>query len=135
MARAPRGCTRWSRGWPPARCFAVIGAGLGAAPGNTPAALTRLYLVFLGVMPVLDNVEPETAAKIDPSYAAINLAQGAEQTTSIAVLAGWVVISLVAGAVMTRRPRRPIARRHWRRALSMDSRGPSARTDRREGRP
>ena len=83
--------------------FAVIGAGVGAALGNTPAALTSLYLVILGVMPVLENVKPAVAEKIDPSYAVINLAQGTEQATSIAVLSGWVVLSLVAGAVMTRR--------------------------------
>ena len=32
--------------------FAVIGAGVGAALANTPAALTTLYLMVLGVMPV-----------------------------------------------------------------------------------
>ncbi|WP_448626098.1 hypothetical protein [Geodermatophilus sp. URMC 64] len=83
--------------------FAVTGAGVGAALGNTPAALTSLYLVLLGVMPVLENVKPAIAEKIDPANAVLNLGQGFEQTQSIAVLAGWVVVASVAGAVLTHR--------------------------------
>jgi hypothetical protein len=83
--------------------FAVTGGGVGAALGNTPAALTSLYLVILGVMPVLHNVKPEVATKIDPSNAVLNLAQGTEQTTSIAILSTWVVVGVAAGFVMTRR--------------------------------
>jgi hypothetical protein len=83
--------------------FAVIGAGVGAALGNTPAALTSLYLVVLGVMPVLETVKPAIAHEIDPAQAVLNLAQGAEQTTSIAILTGWVVISAVAGTILTHR--------------------------------
>ena len=83
--------------------LAVTGAGVGAALANTPAALTSLYLVVLGVMPVLENVKPAVARTIDPANAVINLAQGAEQTQSIAVLAGWVVAASVAGWVLTHR--------------------------------
>lgn len=83
--------------------FAVTGAGVGAALGNTPAALTGLYLVVLGVMPVLENVKPAIAGKIDPANAVLNLAHGAHQTTAILILAGWVVVSSVAGAVLTHR--------------------------------
>jgi hypothetical protein len=83
--------------------FAVVGAGIGAALANTPAALTGLYLVVLGVMPVLENVKPAVAQRTDPANAVLDLAQGHAQTQSILVLAGWVVLSVVAGAVMTRR--------------------------------
>jgi hypothetical protein len=83
--------------------LAVVGAGVGAALGNTPAALTGLYLVILGVMPVLENVKPVLAAKIDPANAVLNLAQGAEQAAAIATLTGWMVVAVVAGTVMSRR--------------------------------
>ncbi|MDQ1661712.1 MAG: type transport system permease protein [Blastococcus sp.] len=83
--------------------FAVIGAGVGAALGNTPAALTSLYLVILGAMPVLETVKPALATKIDPAGAVIDLATGHAQTTPVLILTGWVVVSLAAGAVMTRR--------------------------------
>jgi ABC-2 type transport system permease protein len=81
----------------------VTGAGVGAALGNTPAALTGLYLVVLGVMPVLENVKPSVAGKIDPANAVLDLAQGHAETQAILILSGWVVVSVVAGAVMTRR--------------------------------
>jgi hypothetical protein len=83
--------------------FAVTGAGVGAALGNTPAALTSLYLVILGAMPVLETVKPAVATKIDPAGAVIDLATGHAQTTPVLILTGWVVVSLAAGAVMTRR--------------------------------
>ena len=83
--------------------FAVTGAGVGAALGNTPAALTGLYLIILGVMPVLHGVKPEIATTIDPANAVLELAQGNETTTSIAILSTWVLVSVVAGTVVTRR--------------------------------
>lgn len=83
--------------------FAMIGAGVGAALGNTAGALTGLYLVLLGVMPVLLNVEPAIAEKIDPANSVVSLALGDQQTQSIAILAGWVIVSTVAGMVITRR--------------------------------
>jgi ABC-2 type transport system permease protein len=83
--------------------LAVTGAGVGAALGNTPGSLTGLYLVILGVMPVLENVKPALAEKIDPANSVLNLAQGQEQATAIAVLAGWVVIASVAGWILTHR--------------------------------
>jgi ABC-2 type transport system permease protein len=83
--------------------FAVTGAGVGAALANSPASLTGLYLVILGVMPVLHNTKPEIAEKVDPSNAVLNLAQGQETTTSVAILAGWAVVSLTAGAILTHR--------------------------------
>lgn len=83
--------------------FAVVGAGVGAALGNTAGALTGLYLLVLGVMPVLETVKPTVAPKIDPAYAVLDLAQGQALTQPILVLSGWVLVSVVAGVVMTRR--------------------------------
>ncbi|MGY1815552.1 hypothetical protein [Blastococcus sp. SYSU D00820] len=83
--------------------FAVIGAGAGAALANTPAALTTLYLVVLGVMPVLRGFKPEIGTKVDPVEAVVALAQGHAQTQSVLVLSAWTVLALVAGAVVTRR--------------------------------
>ena len=51
--------------------FALIGAGVGAAVGNTPGALTGIYLLDLGVLPVLQTVKPALADKIDPGNAVL----------------------------------------------------------------
>ena len=83
--------------------FAVIGAGVGAAFGNTPAALTGLYLTMLGAMPALRLVRPEIASKVDPVDATLALAFGQGTTTPALVLTGWVVVAVVAGTVVTRR--------------------------------
>jgi putative Mn2+ efflux pump MntP len=83
--------------------FTLIGAGVGAALGNTPGALTGVYLVNLGVLPLLQTFKPALADKIDPGNAVLDLAQGAHQVLSITILAVWVGVSLAAGGVMTRR--------------------------------
>jgi len=83
--------------------FALIGAGVGAAVGNTPGALTGIYLLNLGVLPVLQTVKPALADKIDPGNAILELAQGNHQAQSITILAVWVGVALIAGTVMTRR--------------------------------
>jgi hypothetical protein len=83
--------------------FALIGAGVGAAIGNTPGALTGIYLLNLGVLPVLQTVKPELADKIDPGNAVLELAQGTHQALSVTILTVWVGVALVAGTVMTRR--------------------------------
>src|SRR3954468_21516333 len=83
--------------------FALIGAGVGAAVGNTPGALTGFYLVELGLLPALQVFKPEVADKIDPGNAILELAQGNHQAPSITILAVWVGVALVAGTVMTRR--------------------------------
>jgi ABC-2 type transport system permease protein len=83
--------------------FAVIGAGVGAALANSPASLTGLYLVILGVIPVVNQFKPEIGMKIDPSNATMNLAQGIETTQSIAIVAGWVIVGLTAGAILNHR--------------------------------
>jgi ABC-2 type transport system permease protein len=83
--------------------FALIGAGVGAALGNTPAALTVIYLLDLGLLPVLQIVKPEIADKIDPGNAILELAQGNHQAQSVTILAVWVGVSLIAGTVMSRR--------------------------------
>src|SRR3954451_11911824 len=83
--------------------FALIGAGVGAAVGNTAGALTGIYLLNLGVLPVLQTVKPALADKIDPGNAILELAQGNHQALSITILAVWVGVALVAGTVLTRR--------------------------------
>jgi ABC-2 type transport system permease protein len=83
--------------------FAVIGAGVGAALANTPAALTSLYLVILGVLPVVRTVKPEVGARLDPAEAVLALAQGQSETRSVLILAGWVVLASVAGWILTHR--------------------------------
>lgn len=83
--------------------FAVIGAGVGAALANTPAALTSLYLVILGVLPVVRTFEPEIGQHLDPAEAVLTLAQGQSETRSILILTGWVVLASIAGWVLTHR--------------------------------
>jgi ABC-2 type transport system permease protein len=83
--------------------FAVIGAGVGAAVANVPAALTALYLVLLGAMPVVSTVKPAVAANIDPNGAILSLAQGQDQGRAAGILIGWVVVTTVAGTLLTRR--------------------------------
>ena len=83
--------------------FAVIGAGVGAAVANVPAALTSLYLVLLGVMPVVSTVKPVVAANIDPNGAILSLAQGQDQGRAVGILVGWVFVTTVVGAVLTKR--------------------------------
>jgi ABC-2 type transport system permease protein len=83
--------------------FALIGAGVGAAVGNTPGALTGFYLLELGVLPALQIAKPELADKIDPGNAILELAQGTHQAQSVTILAVWAGVALVAGTVMNRR--------------------------------
>jgi ABC-2 type transport system permease protein len=87
--------------------FAVIGAGIGAATANTTAALTVLYLLILGVLPLVRVGKPELGDAVDPAYAVMLLGQGwGEQTRSILILTGWTVVSCVAGWILTHR--RPV---------------------------
>jgi ABC-2 type transport system permease protein len=83
--------------------FALIGAGAGAALGNTAGALTGIYLLNLGVLPVLQTVKPALADKIDPGNAVLSLAQGDHTALSITILVVWIGVALIAGTVMTRR--------------------------------
>jgi ABC-2 type transport system permease protein len=83
--------------------FALVGAGVGAALGNTPGALTGVYLLNLGVLPLLQTFKPALAENIDAGNAVLSLAQGDHTARSIAILAVWVGVAMVAGTVMTRR--------------------------------
>jgi ABC-2 family transporter len=83
--------------------FAVIGAGIGAAAGNSAAALTGTYLTVLGILPVLNSVKPEIAEKLDPASSIVTLAQHGASATPIAVITGWVLLSTIAGIIITRR--------------------------------
>jgi hypothetical protein len=86
-----------------AAALAVTGAGIGALVGNSPAALTGTYLTVLGVLPIVQTMKPEIAEKLDPASAVVTLAAQGVTTTPVLVLAGWVVVSTVAGALVTRR--------------------------------
>lgn len=83
--------------------FAVVGAGIGAATANTTAALTVLYLFILGVLPLLRVSRPELGDVVDPAHATMLLGQGVEEQRSILILTGWVVVSSVAGWILTKR--------------------------------
>ena len=83
--------------------FAVIGAGIGATVGNSAAALTGTYLTVLGVFPVVYSVKPGIAEKLDPASSIVTLAMEGASTTPIAVIAGWVIVSTIAGILVTRR--------------------------------
>jgi len=83
--------------------FAVIGAGIGAAVGNSAAAMTGTYLTLLGVLPVVSSVKPEIAEKLDPAASIVTLAQHGPAVTPIAVITGWVLLSTLAGMLITRR--------------------------------
>lgn len=83
--------------------FAVIGGGIGAATANTPAALTSLYLLIMGVLPLVRIWNLELAQWLDPAEATMVLAQGDAETRSVLVLAGWVVGASAAGWLLTRR--------------------------------
>jgi ABC-2 type transport system permease protein len=81
----------------------VVGAGIGAAVGNAPAALTGTYLVLLVGMTVLNSAKPEWGKKVDPLSAMFDLIEGDATGRPIAVLAGWLVATAVAGIAVTRR--------------------------------
>jgi ABC-2 type transport system permease protein len=83
--------------------FALLGAGVGAALGNTAGALTGVYLVNLAVLPLLQVFAPSLADTIDPGNAVLRLAQGSDQVPSAAVILTWTAVALVAGAVTSRR--------------------------------
>lgn len=83
--------------------FAVIGAGSGAALANTPAALTVLYLLIMGAMPLIRAWNLELAQWLDPADATLLLAQGEAEARSITALAGWVVVASMLGWLLTRR--------------------------------
>jgi ABC-2 type transport system permease protein len=83
--------------------FAIIGAGIGAAVANAPAALAGSYVTILIALPLLRGVAPDVFNYIDPINATINLVDQRHVATSVAVLTGWVVITTVGGAAVTRR--------------------------------
>ena len=81
----------------------VLGTGIGAAVANAPAALTGTYLVLFVGMTILNGVKPAWGEKVDPLRATFDLIGQDGGTRPIAVLAGWVLVATVAGAVVTRR--------------------------------
>lgn len=81
----------------------VVGAGMGAAVANAPAALTGTYLVLLVGMTILNGAKPDWGRNVDPLGATFNLIGQDGGRQAVAVLAGWVLVATVAGAVVTRR--------------------------------
>jgi ABC-2 type transport system permease protein len=100
----------WQDAWPAAlatvatgAALTAVGAGIGAAVANAPAALTGTYLVLLVGMTILNGAKPEWGRNVDPLGATFNLIGQDGGTRAVAVLAGWVLATAVAGAVVTRR--------------------------------
>jgi ABC-2 type transport system permease protein len=83
--------------------LAVVGAGIGAAVGNAPAALTGTYLLLLVAINVLNGAKPIWGKRVDPLSAVFDLVEGDATARPVAVLAGWVLVTTVAGIVVTRR--------------------------------
>ncbi|MFJ2031122.1 hypothetical protein [Streptosporangium sp. NPDC087985] len=83
--------------------FTVMGAGIGAAVCNAPAALTGTYLTLLVAPPLLHQLSPTLAEALDPGSAVIQLASGNPSAVRIATLTGWLVVTSVAGAMITHR--------------------------------
>ncbi|MGY1849620.1 MULTISPECIES: hypothetical protein [unclassified Blastococcus] len=86
--------------------FAVTGAGLGAAVGNSAAALTGVYLLVLGALPIVRLWSADVAEWLDPTSATMSLATGSPEVRPVLVLVGWVVVTSVVGHLLTRR--RPV---------------------------
>ncbi|WP_040338961.1 hypothetical protein [Candidatus Blastococcus massiliensis] len=83
--------------------FSVIGAGVGAAMANTPAALTTLYLLIMGVLPMVRMWNPELGEWLDPAHATMLLAQGEAETRSLVAIGGWMAVASAAGWILTSR--------------------------------
>ena len=81
----------------------VVGAGIGAAIGNAPAALTGTYLVLLVGMTVLNTAKPAVGKHVDPLNAIFYLVQRDATGRPVSVLAGWLIVSTIAGVAVTRR--------------------------------
>jgi hypothetical protein len=81
----------------------VVGAGIGAAVGNAPAALTGTYLVLLVAINILNGAKPAWGKNVDPLSAVFDLVEGDAAARPIAVLTGWVLVTAVAGVLVTRR--------------------------------
>ncbi|MEN3360661.1 MAG: type transport system permease protein [Mycobacteriales bacterium] len=82
----------------------VIGAGIGAAIANAPAALTGTYGLLLVAMNLLRAVKPAWANHADPLQNMADLiSRQGTAGTHIALLAGWLVVATLAGTAVTHR--------------------------------
>jgi len=81
----------------------VVGAGIGAAVANSPAALTGTYITLLVGMTVLNGLRPAWGRRVDPLVGLYDLIDGTATARPIAVLTGWLVVSTVAATLLTRR--------------------------------
>jgi hypothetical protein len=81
----------------------TLGAGIGAAIANAPAALTGTYGVLLVAMNLLRAVKPAWANHADPLQNMADLiSRQGTASAHIAVLAGWVLTATLAGTAVTR---------------------------------
>ncbi|MGY2067120.1 hypothetical protein [Blastococcus sp. SYSU DS0619] len=83
--------------------FAVTGAGVGATTANSAAGLTGVYLFVLGALPLVRFWNGDVASWLDPTSATMSLATGSEPIQPLITLAGWVVVTSVAGWFLTHR--------------------------------
>jgi ABC-2 type transport system permease protein len=82
----------------------VIGAGIGAAVANAPAALTGTYVLLLVGLNLLRAVKPTWAAHVDPLQAMSDLiSRQGSAAAHVALLAGWLAAATIAGTAITRR--------------------------------
>jgi hypothetical protein len=82
----------------------ALGAGIGAAVANAPAALTGTYVLLLVAMNLLRAVKPAWADHADPLQNMADLiSRQGTAGAHIALLAAWVVAALLAGTAVTNR--------------------------------
>lgn len=87
-----------------AAAMTVVGAGIGGAVGNAPAALTGTYVVLLVALNILRGVKPAWAGNVDPLQAIADLIQGGPGVARpLAILAAWLLAAAAAGIAATRR--------------------------------
>ena len=76
----------------------TLGAGIGAAVTNAPAALTGTYVLLLVAMNLLLAVKPAWANHADPLQNMADLiGRQGSAAAHLALLAGWLLVATVAG--------------------------------------
>ncbi|HVQ95116.1 MAG TPA: hypothetical protein VMU51_29050, partial [Mycobacteriales bacterium] len=82
----------------------ALGAGIGAAVANAPAALTGTYVLLLVAMNLLRAVKPTWADHADPLQNMADLiSRQGTASAHIALLAAWVITAILAGTAVTNR--------------------------------
>jgi ABC-2 type transport system permease protein len=81
----------------------VTGAGIGAASGNAPAALTGTYVTLLLGMSILNGLKPAVGRWVDPVSALHDLVVDVNTARTVTVLLAWVAVTTLTGVLVTRR--------------------------------